>query len=161
MDRNRNMVRIFEGGRAALERGVIEIPFRRSLLPDQLRKIVPVLVVAFPAAFGREIKLIPPFEFRLWRQRNLARFLATDQITAHGNERFATFRPERPNHIGRSGTPNKTGEDRLVDLESIHQRYNVGSNCRRLAISKSLVRKKSRRAVAAQIRNNDSITFLG
>src|SRR5262249_58829404 len=139
MDRNRNMVRIFEGGRAALESGVIEIPFRRSLLPDQLRKIVPVLVVAFPAAFGREIKLIPPFEFRLWRQRNLARFLATDQITAHGNERFATFRPERRNHIGRSGAQSKPARIALSILRASISAIMSAATAARLAISTSLL----------------------
>src|SRR6478672_10401742 len=99
MDRNGNMVRIFEGGCAALESGAIEIPFRRRLLPDQLRKIVPVLVITGPAAFGGKIKLIPPLELSLGRQRNLARFLTTDQITANGNERFATFGPERCNYV--------------------------------------------------------------
>jgi len=67
VDGDGNMVRVFEGLCAALEGGVIEVPFRRSLLPDKLGKIVPVLVVAFPTAFGGKIKLIPPLELGLWR----------------------------------------------------------------------------------------------
>jgi hypothetical protein len=67
VDGDGNVVRVFEGLCAALEGGVIEVPFRRSLLPDQLGKIVPVFVVAFPTAFGSKIKLIPPLELGLRR----------------------------------------------------------------------------------------------
>ena len=41
-----------------IERGAIEIPFRRRLLPDELRKVVPVFVVAGAAAFRGKIILI-------------------------------------------------------------------------------------------------------
>jgi hypothetical protein len=40
------VIRIVERRRAAIERGVVEIPFRRGELPDQLGKVAPVFVVA-------------------------------------------------------------------------------------------------------------------
>ena len=40
VDDDRDMVRIVERGRAAIEGRVVEIPFRRSELPDQLGEIV-------------------------------------------------------------------------------------------------------------------------
>src|SRR5262245_66497849 len=77
------MIRLVERGCAAIERGIVEFPFRRGELPDELRKVVPVLVIARAAAFGGEIELVPPFELGLRRQRHLARCLAADQIAAH------------------------------------------------------------------------------
>src|SRR6202158_3543274 len=57
MDHDADMIRVLEGGRAAIERGVIELPLRRSDLPNEFCKVVPVLLVAGAAAFGGEIKL--------------------------------------------------------------------------------------------------------
>ena len=44
-----------EGGCASIERGIIEVPLQRSDLPNQLRTIVSVFVVAGPAAFRGKI----------------------------------------------------------------------------------------------------------
>src|SRR5215203_2460096 len=71
MDHDANMIRVVEGRCAAIERGIIEVPLRRSGLPNELSKIVPVCVVTSPAAFRGEIILVPPLELSLWRQRHL------------------------------------------------------------------------------------------
>src|SRR5918995_4391496 len=42
MDHDADVIRVIESGRAAIERGVIELPLRRGELPDELRKIAPV-----------------------------------------------------------------------------------------------------------------------
>jgi hypothetical protein len=68
VDCNRDVIRIVEGGGAAVEGDVIEVPFGRSELPDQLRKIVAVFFIAGPATFGGKIELIPPLQLSLWRQ---------------------------------------------------------------------------------------------
>src|SRR5882724_5256012 len=115
-----DVIRIVEGCCAALERGVIESPLRRSELPDELGKIVPVFLVAGAAAVRGKIVLVPPFELSLWRQRHPADFLAADQITAHGDESLAALRPERCDDVGRACSPIKAGDDRSPDLESIH-----------------------------------------
>src|SRR6476661_4535062 len=107
VDRDRDVIRVVEGRRAAIERSVVEVPFRRSLLPNELGKIVPVFLVAGLTAFRGKIELIPPLELSLWWQRHLAGFLAADQITAHRDERFATFRPERRNDVGGPCAPIK------------------------------------------------------
>src|SRR5437016_5743262 len=57
MDHDADMIRIVEGCCTAIERGVIEAPLRGSDLPNELRKVVPVFVVACPAAFGGKIIL--------------------------------------------------------------------------------------------------------
>src|SRR5713226_3829016 len=51
MDHDADVIRIVEGRCTAIEGCVIEIPFRRGGLPDELRKVVPVFVVACPATF--------------------------------------------------------------------------------------------------------------
>src|SRR2546430_1782429 len=52
MDHDADMIRIVEGRCAAIERGIVEVPFWRCDLPNELRKVVPVFIVAGPAAFG-------------------------------------------------------------------------------------------------------------
>ena len=71
MDHNADMIRIVEGRRGTLERGLIEGPLRRGELPDELGKVAPVLLVASLSALGGEIKLVPPCELGLGRQRQL------------------------------------------------------------------------------------------
>src|SRR5207253_1134752 len=90
MDHDADMIRIVEGRCAALEGGIVEVPFWRSDLPNELRKVVPVFIVAGAAAFGGKIILVPPCELSLWRQRHLASFLAADQIPAHGDQGVAS-----------------------------------------------------------------------
>jgi len=68
------LIRIVEGRGAAIERRIIEVPFRRSESPDELVEIVPIFFVAQLAAFRREIKLVLPFEFAKRRQWCLVGF---------------------------------------------------------------------------------------
>ena len=116
-----------------------------------LAKSCRYFVVAGPAAFGGEIILVPPLELGLRRQRHLAGFLAADQIAAHGDQRLAALRPERRDDVGRPRSPVKTGEDRLLDLERIHQGDDIDRDRRLLAVPERVARKKARRAIAAQI----------
>jgi hypothetical protein len=78
VDNDIDMIRIVEGHRCAIERGVIERPLRRSNLPNEPRKFVPVFFVAGPATFCGKIKLVPPFELSFWRQWLLTGFLVAD-----------------------------------------------------------------------------------
>ena len=68
MDDDANMIRVIECGSGAIKSSVIEGPLRGSELPNAFRKVVPVFVVAGPAAFGGKVILIPPFELSFWRQ---------------------------------------------------------------------------------------------
>jgi hypothetical protein len=60
VDHDCDVIRVVERRRTSVERGIIEVPLRRSELPGQLGKIAAVFVVAVPAAIRGEIKLIPP-----------------------------------------------------------------------------------------------------
>src|SRR5208337_4368265 len=148
MDHDADMVRIVERCRTAVERRVIELPSRRSDLPDELGKIVPVFVVALPSAFRGEVVLIPPLELGLGRQRYLAGFLAADQVAAYGDEGIAALRPERGDDFGGPCSPIIARDRRPLDLESIHQGEDVESDDRLLAVSESLAAEKARGAVA-------------
>ena len=121
VDHDVDVIRIVEGRRAAIERGVVEVPLRRGELPDELRELAPVFVVAGPAALGGEIELVPPFQLGLRRQRHLAGFLAADQIAAHRDQGLAALRPQRRDDVGGARAPIEAGEGRLLDLERIHQ----------------------------------------
>ena len=157
MDDDTDMVRVVERGRAAIERGVVEVPFWRSRLPDELGKIAPVGVVAGSAAVRGEIILVPPLELGGWRQRHPVGFGAADQIATHGDHGLAALGPERGDDVGRPRSPVETGNDRLVDLESIHQRDGVSSKHRLLAIPERLAREKACRPIATQIRHDHPI----
>ncbi len=121
VDRDRDVIGVIEGCGAAIESGVVEIPFRRGDLPNEFGKIVPVFFVAGPASLGGEVELIPPLQLSLWRQRHLAGFLAADQITAHRDERLAALRPQCSDNVGVRAAPIESGDGRLLDLEGIHQ----------------------------------------
>ena len=102
MDDDRDVIRIVEGQCAAIERRVVELPLRRRRVPHELHRVVPVFVVPGPAAFRGKVKLVPKLELGLRWQRNLAGFLAADQIPAHGDEGLAPIRPEDRDDVGRS-----------------------------------------------------------
>src|SRR3979490_2157270 len=134
MDYDADVIRVVKGRSRAIERGIIEVPLRRSDLPDELGKIVPVFLVAGPAAFRGEIILVPPLQLSLWRQRHLVGFTAADQITAYGDEGLAALRPERGDNVGRPRSPIITGEGRLLDLEGVHKSDDIDGNHRLLAV---------------------------
>jgi len=78
-----DMIRIVEGCCGAIKCGIIEVPLWRSNLPNELRKIAAVFVVAGTATLRREVVLVPPLEFHLRRQWLLVGCRAGDQIAAH------------------------------------------------------------------------------
>lgn len=60
MDHDVDVIGVVEGGCAAFERGVIEVPLRRGDLPNELREVMPVFVVTGAAALGGQVILVPP-----------------------------------------------------------------------------------------------------
>ena len=154
------MIRVLEGRCAAIERGIVEVPFWRSDLPNELCKVVPVFIVAGPAALGGEVILVPPLELRLWWQRHLAGLLAADQVSAHRDEGLAALREDGRDDVGRARTPIKAGQDRPLDLERIHQSNGINSDDRLLAIAEGVAGQKARRAIAAQIRDDHPVARL-
>src|SRR5260221_6576539 len=132
----------------------------RSDLPNELGKVVPVGLVASPAAFRCKVILVPPLELSLWWQRHLAGLLAADQIPAHRDEGLAALREDGRDDVSRPSAPIKTGEDRLLNLESIHQSDDIDSDHRLLAIAEGVAGKKARRAIAAQIRDDHPVARL-
>ena len=73
MDDDRDMIRIVEGRGGAIERSVVEVPFGRRRLPDELVEVMRVLAVPDAAAFRRKVVLVPPSQFARRRQRLLVR----------------------------------------------------------------------------------------
>src|SRR5437763_155988 len=80
-------------------RGVVERPFGRGDVPDELRELAPVLVVADPAALRREVVLVPPLQLGLGRQRHLAGLLVADQIAADRDHGGAALGPQRGDDV--------------------------------------------------------------
>ena len=92
------------------------------------------VLVARPAARGGEITLVPPCELGLGRQRPLVDLPAADQIAAHGDQGLAALRPERREDVGRPRPPITPGEDRLLDVQRIHQGDDIDGEHRLLAV---------------------------
>src|SRR5262249_6747434 len=124
---------------------------------DQLRELTPILFVAGTATIRGKIELVPPFVLSLWRQRHLAGFLVADQVAAHGDHRLGALWPECCEDVGSPCSPIKTGQDRLLDPESIQQSHEIHGEGRRLAVPNRVIRKKSRRAIAAQEWNDHPV----
>ncbi len=135
MDHDADMIRVVEGGCAPIERGIIEVPLRRSELPNELRKIAPVFVVAGPAAFRGKIKTGTTDGAQPLAAMAPCRIPGCDQITTRGDHGLAALRPERRDDVGRPRSPIKTGEGRLLDFERIHQGDDIDSERRWLAIA--------------------------
>src|SRR5262249_28119401 len=157
MDDNGNVVWIVEGRGAAIEGSVVELPVGRSELPNQLRKLAPVFFVTGTAALSGKIELVPPLQLGLRRQRYLAGFLAANEIAAYGDHGPAALRPERREDIGRAPSPIEASEDRPLDLECVQKVLEIGGERRRLTVPDCFVRKKSRRAIATQIRYDRAV----
>src|SRR5262249_34458444 len=138
MDDDVDVIWVVEGGCAALKRAIVEVPLRRSDLPDELGKIVPVFVVARVTSFGGKIILVPPLQLSRWRQRHLVGFTTANQVPAHRDHGRAALWPERGDDVGRPRSPIITGDDRLLNLESIHQRDDIEREYRLLAIAQGL-----------------------
>ena len=62
-----DVIGVIKGPRAAFECGIAEIPFWGRQFPNEFVEISPVFVIALAAALGREIELVPSFEFGLRR----------------------------------------------------------------------------------------------
>ena len=135
MDHDVDVIGVVEGLRSSIESGIVEVPFRRDNLPDELVEIVPVLAVAEAAAFDRKIVLVPPRQLSLRRQRLQIRLEISDQITAHRDEGLAPLGPQGSDDVGRTRTPIKTADDRLLDFERIHESDDVERDHRLLAIA--------------------------
>lgn len=67
------------------------------------------------------------------------------------------FRRERCDDIGRPRAPIKTSENRFIEFKSIHERDDIDRERGRLPVPQCVTRKKTRRAVAADIRNDDPV----
>src|SRR3982074_2950132 len=64
-----DVIRILERPRGPIERLVVKFPLRRRGLPDQLREIVAISLVAFPASVRCKVELVPPLQLCGRRQR--------------------------------------------------------------------------------------------
>src|SRR5437660_12605122 len=56
----RDVIRILERPRGAIERLVGNFPLRRSGLANQFREVASISLVAFPASIPRTLDLVPP-----------------------------------------------------------------------------------------------------
>jgi hypothetical protein len=65
---NAHVIRIVEGFSGSRERGVVEVPSRREILPNKLVEVMSIFRVAKRSSFGGKVVLIPPAIFALWRQ---------------------------------------------------------------------------------------------
>ena len=109
-----NVIRVVERRGAAIEGGIVELPLRRSRLPDEPVEVRATRVVTRSSAFGGEVVLIPPRELSGRRQRSLVGILTSDEVAAHRDQRLAPRRPERRDDVGAARPPVEAPDDRRV-----------------------------------------------
>ena len=160
MDHDADMIRIVEGRRAALKGGIIEVPFRRSELPDELGKVVPVFLVASPTAFGGKVILVPPLQLRLGGNGTLPacwlpiRYPLTETRALQRSGKSAAM-------MSAVRAPqSKPARIALSILKRIHQSDDIDGDHRLLAIAEGVTGKKARRAIAAQIGDDHPVACL-
>src|SRR5205814_9809323 len=113
--------RIVERRRRALELGVVELPRRRPLPPEQLAELAPVLLEARAAALGVEVPLVPVRALlgdgrgRRRRQRVL------HVVTADGDQRADALGSEDGGDAGGAAAPVVAGEARAWDAQGVHE----------------------------------------
>src|SRR5262249_45017731 len=95
------------------------------------------------------------------RQRDLACLLTADQIAAYRDERLTTLWPQDSGDVGGTGSPVETSENRLLDLERVHQRDEVNAQSGRLTVAQRRGGEEARASVSAEIRDDDAIAFRG
>src|ERR1700730_6057228 len=113
------MIGLIERRCRAIVRRIVEVPFWRGELPNELVKSVPIFVVAAPTALCRKIVLIPPSQFSLWRQWQLLSLQVRYDVATDGDESFTAFRPNSRYDVCCSRSPIITRKDRLFNLERI------------------------------------------
>src|ERR1700727_2814432 len=141
-----NMVWVVEGSCCAVVRGIIEIPLRRSLVPDELIELSEIFRIARLADLSCEIILVPKCACTLGRQWCLVARRTADQIAADGNDRLAAFRPSYCHDVRCARAPVKAGDDGFPNSECVHKGDNVEANGRLLSIAHSCTGKKGCRA---------------
>lgn len=151
MDDDRDVVRIVERWRRALEGCVVELPLRRRQLPDQSRKCAPVSLITEPPALGGKVELVPPLQLGFRGKRLLAGLLAADQITADGHQSLHAFGPQRSDDVGGPRAPVEPADHRAVGSQRVHQGDRVHRQRRRLAVAFRICGPKARGSVAPQI----------
>src|SRR5437867_5886735 len=112
----RIVIRILERPRGAIERRVVKFPLRRRGLPNQLRNVASIFLVAFPASVRCKVELVPPLQFGRWRQRGPTRLLARNQITADRYHGPAALTKCCGNNVGCPCPPIEAGKRRSLYL---------------------------------------------
>src|SRR4029079_17194979 len=111
-----------------------------------------ILFISSAAALGRKIESIPPLQLSRRRQGRCASLLVADQIPAHRDHSAAALRPERRDDVGGARSPIETGNQRLLDLERIHEGDCIGGYGGRLSIAQRFIVEETVRAMSSKER---------
>jgi hypothetical protein len=154
LDHHVHEILVVEGGGAALEGRVVELPGRRPQLPQQLREALAVLREPGAAALAVKVVLVPEAVFvgRRVRLHRLGDVL--DVVAVERHQPRAAFGPQRRHHAGGAAAPVVAGQHRAFDLQRIEQREQVGAQRGLFARARRGVAQETRGAVAAQVRHD-------
>src|SRR5262245_28082980 len=70
VDHDGNVIWVVEGHGAAIERGIVEVPFRRCELPYELGELSAIFVIAGSPALGGKIELVPQLDRKTTRLKS-------------------------------------------------------------------------------------------
>ncbi len=154
-------VGIVERAGAAGVRLVGELPGGRPQVPDQAAQLEAVRRQAGATAFGVEVVLVPEAVLlRGWRGLGRGGDVL-DVVTVDGDQPFDALRPERGDDAGGAAAPVVAGEGGRWDVQGIHEVQQVLAEGGLLAGARGFFREKSGWAVAAQVRHQNAMAFVG
>src|SRR6201999_4376409 len=98
---------------------------------------------------------VPPAAFGGGGERRAVGRQVVDQVTAYQGGRLDPLRPHRGDAGGGPAAPVVAGEHRLVDVQGVHQRDEIGRGGGLLAVADGVLGQERRAAVAAQVGHDD------
>src|SRR6266478_3781037 len=106
---------------------------------------------------ANDIVLVPPFQLFLRRQRSLVCGEINCDITAGRYDCFDSQWPQRRHDLSGPRAPIETADERLLDLERVHQLDDIRGDYGLLTISHRVMRYEAPGAEAAHMRHDHSV----
>jgi len=147
-------VRVVERLRGARVRRLVELPVRRPHAPEQLAQLIAIFLDAGAAALAVHVVLVPPEKLAIRRLRLRRRGDVLDGVAAAQHHADDALGPKRRDDAARTPAPIEAAEQRAFDGERVHQVDQVLREYGLLSRTRCVRRPESRRAVAAQIRDD-------
>src|SRR5215469_5441127 len=156
-DDDTDEIRVAKGGRGLTICWLRELPRRGVELPDEQPQLVPVLRETADTPLRVEVVLVPPGVLCRGWEWLLFGGEVGDQVAGYRDQSLDPVRPQHRDDVAGPRPPVIAGQDRVLDLEGIHERENVDSERRLVGIPGRCWRQKGSRAIATEVRHDHPV----